>query len=105
MKNLLRLVLVLLFLLPVLPTAAQDEAPQALIDCEQYDLSNLKIGLVTDVGQINDKSFNQSSWDGVLAAGECGAEVDYIETQDAADYAKNMAEFAENDYDIIVTVG
>ncbi len=105
MKNLLRLVLVLLFLLPVLPTAAQDEEPPALIDCEQYDLSNLKIGLVTDVGQINDKSFNQSSWQGVLAAGECGAEIDYIETQDAADYAKNIAEFAENDYEIIVTVG
>ncbi len=94
------------------PVAEATEAPAeeeivvpAIIDCDQYDLSNLKIGLVTDVGQINDKSFNQSSWQGVLAAGECGAEIDYIETQDAADYAKNIAEFAENDYDIIVTVG
>jgi len=41
----------------------------------------------------------------VLAASLCGAEVDYIETVDAADYADNIAEFAENDYTIIVTVG
>jgi len=80
------------------------EAPD-LIDCEQYDLSDLRIGLVTDVGEINDKSFNQSSWEGVLASELCGAEVDYIETEDAADYADNIAEFAENDYNIIVTVG
>jgi basic membrane protein A len=80
------------------------EAP-ALIDCEQYDLSEMRIGLVTDVGQINDKSFNQSSWQGVLSASLCGAEVDYIETVDAADYADNIAEFAENDFNVIVTVG
>ena len=28
----------------------------------------LKVGLVTDVGRLNDKSFNQSSWEGVLQA-------------------------------------
>jgi basic membrane protein A len=76
-----------------------------LIDCTKYDLSSLKIGLVTDVGQIDDKSFNQSAWEGVLAAEKCGAKVDYIETKNAVDYASNIAEFAENDYDVIVTVG
>ena len=80
------------------------EAPD-LIDCDQYDLSELKIGLVTDVGEIDDKSFNQSSWQGVLAAETCGAQVNYIETKSAEDYAENIAEFAENDYNIIVTVG
>jgi basic membrane protein A len=76
-----------------------------LIDCAEYDLSGLQIGLVTDVGQINDKSFNQTSWEGVLAAEKCGAKVDYIETQDATDYASNIAEFAGADYNVIVTVG
>jgi basic membrane protein A len=85
--------------------AVEEIVAPDLIDCEQYDLSDLRIGLVTDVGQINDKSFNQSSWEGVLAAETCGASVDFIETQDAVDYADNIAEFAENDYDIIVTVG
>lgn len=86
------------------PEAEEIVAP-ALIDCDTYDLSEMRIGLVTDVGQINDKSFNQSSWQGVLSASLCGAEVDYIETVDAADYADNIAEFAENDYNVIVTVG
>jgi basic membrane protein A and related proteins len=112
MKRTISLLLVLLLALGAVNIAmAQDggddegmEAPE-LIPCDDYDLSDLSIGLVTDVGKINDKSFNQTSWEGVLSAELCGATVDYIETADAADYADNIAEFAENDYDIIVTVG
>jgi basic membrane protein A len=85
--------------------AVEEIVAPDLIDCDAYDLDGLNIGLVTDVGQVNDKSFNQSSWVGVLSAEKCGAAVNYIETQDSADYADNIAEFTENDYDIIVTVG
>jgi len=110
MKRLLTsLLVVLLVLMAAQVVVAQEEEEEFtvkdLIPCDDYDLSDLKIGLVTDVGQINDKSFNQSSWEGVLAAETCGATVSYIETVDAADYADNIAEFAENDYDVIVTVG
>lgn len=77
----------------------------AVLTCYNLDLSELKIGLVTDVGQVDDGSFNESAWNGVLAASQCGAEVDFIETQDSVDYADNIAEFAEQDYDIIITVG
>jgi basic membrane protein A len=64
------------------------------------------IGLVTDVGEIDDKSFNQSAWEGVEQAGEAlGARTDFIETADAKDYATNIALFADNGYDVIVTVG
>jgi len=90
---------------PAEEAAEEIVAPEGLIDCELYDLGDYTIGLITDVGQINDKSFNQSSWEGVLAAEACGATVNYIETQDSADYANNIAEFAEQGYDIIVTVG
>ena len=66
----------------------------------------LKIGLVTDVGEIDDKSFNQSAWEGVQLAGEeFGAEVDYVETKDAKDYMANIELFTKNDFDIVVTVG
>ena len=66
----------------------------------------LCVGLVTDVGEVDDKSFNQSAWEGVQqAADELGAFVKYIETKDAKDYAANMGLFAEKDYDIIVSVG
>ncbi|MEL7158463.1 MAG: BMP family ABC transporter substrate-binding protein [Actinomycetota bacterium] len=64
------------------------------------------VGLVTDVGKIDDKSFNQSAWEGVqLLEGEIGAHVDFIETQDSTDYAANIGSFVDQDYDIIVTVG
>jgi len=66
----------------------------------------LCVGLVTDVGEVDDKSFNQSAWEGAqLAASELGASVDYIETQAAKDYAANIALFADSGCDVIVTVG
>ena len=65
-----------------------------------------KIGLVTDVGEVDDKSFNQSAWEGAQAGARAvGGEANYIETKDAKDYLDNIAEFAEDDYDVIVTVG
>lgn len=64
------------------------------------------VGLVTDVGEIDDKSFNQSAWEGVQRAEtELGAKIDFIETGDAKDYANNIGLFATNGYDVIVTVG
>jgi len=73
-------------------------------DCSSEDV--LCIGLVTDVGEVDDKSFNQSAWEGAQqAASEFGAQVDFIETKDAKDYGANIALFADDGYDIIVTVG
>lgn len=73
-------------------------------DCSSDDL--LCVGLVTDVGEIDDKSFNQSAWEGVKQAEtEFSAKVDFIETKDAKDYGANIDLFAGQNYDIIVTVG
>jgi basic membrane protein A len=73
-------------------------------DCASEEL--FCVGLVTDVGEIDDKSFNQSAWEGVARAEEeLGAQVDYIETSDAKDYGANIALFADAGYDVIVTVG
>ncbi len=61
---------------------------------------------MTDVGKVDDKSFNQSAWEGVLRAQrELGAEVKFLETTDPKDYAKNIDQFAQDNYDVIVTVG
>ncbi len=65
-----------------------------------------KIGLVTDVGRVSDRSFNQSAWEGAQAAAEdLGAEVKYIETTDAKDYEDNIRQFADEGYNVIITVG
>jgi len=66
-----------------------------------------RVGLVTDVGKIDDKSFNQTAWEGVQQAQkELGVtEIKYIETTDSKDYGKNIAQFGDAGYDVIVTVG
>jgi basic membrane protein A len=77
---------------------------EAEADCASEEV--FCVGLVTDVGEIDDKSFNQSAWEGVQQAeAELGAQVDFIETQDAKDYGTNIALFADAGYDVIVTVG
>ena len=74
-------------------------------DCASEDV--LCIGLVTDVGEVDDKSFNQSAWEGAQEAGEAhgAAKVEYIETKDAKDYGANMQLFLDQGYDVIITVG
>ena len=71
------------------------------------DGSDLKIGLVTDVGTINDRNFNQFSWEGAQAgAAAIGAgEPQYAISQASADIQPNIQAFIDQDYDIIVTVG
>jgi basic membrane protein A len=74
------------------------------VDCSKAD--TFCVGLVTDVGKVDDKSFNQSAWEGVQQAKkDLKATVKYIETTDSKDYAKNIATFADEKYDVIVTVG
>ena len=73
-------------------------------DCGQE--TALCIGLVTDIGKVDDKSFNQSAWEGAQAAAEeFNGLAKYVETQDPKDYATNIGLFADKSYDIIVTVG
>jgi basic membrane protein A len=64
------------------------------------------VGLVTSVGTIDDKSFNQSAWEAIQQAEkDLGARVDYIEAADSGEYARNIAGFGEQSYDVIVTIG
>jgi len=86
-------------------TVVTEVAPPAEADCA--DEATVCIGLVTDVGTIDDKSFNQSAWEGANAAAEelDAAKIEYIETKDAKDYATNIGLFAGQNYDIIITVG
>lgn len=69
--------------------------------------SDLKIGLVTDVGTLDDRNFNQYSWEGALRGAETiGApEPQAVITTDSSDYASNIQSFVDQEYDIVVTVG
>lgn len=88
---------------PAEEAEAPAEEAAAEGDCSSEEV--FCVGLVTDVGEVDDKSFNQSAWEGVQLAIEVGAQGDYIETGDAKDYGANIDLFAQNGYDVIVTVG
>lgn len=47
--------------------------------------------MVTDVGGVNDESFNQSAWMGMKKLEtELGAKISFIESHKDADYAPNL---------------
>jgi basic membrane protein A and related proteins len=61
---------------------------------------------VTDAGGIDDRSFNETAWNGLLEAQQdFGVEVQYLESQQQIDYERNINAFIEADCDLIVTVG
>jgi basic membrane protein A len=61
---------------------------------------------VTDTGGIDDKSFNQTAYKGLLDAQESlGIEPSYLESQTEQDYAPNIQAFIDQGCDLIITVG
>ena len=77
-----------------------------LVGCGGAGDEGLKVGMVSDVGGVDDASFNQNTWDGLQRAQEeLGVQAQFIESQAQADYEKNITEFAEQGYDQIITVG
>src|SRR6266536_409606 len=67
-----------------------------------------KVGLVTDVGKLSDRSFNANSWQGVLDAQNDAALCvtgKYIESNSKEDYQKNLRLFGDGGYDAVVAVG
>ena len=66
----------------------------------------LKIGMVADVGGINDESFNQSAWEGLQQAEkDFGIEVKVIESKQASEYIANMESLIDEDMDLVIGVG
>jgi basic membrane protein A len=77
-----------------------------VVSCGGSPGEGLKVGMVSDVGGVDDASFNQNTWDGLTRArDELKVSAQFIESQAQADYEKNITEFAEQDYDLIFTVG
>jgi len=87
------------------PSVAPSEAPSATPE-PTTAYKPIKVGVVTDVGQLEDKSFNQNSNEGAQeAAATAGGTHDVIVTQQISDYAQNIQTFIDQGYDVIVTIG
>jgi basic membrane protein A and related proteins len=71
---------------------------------------SIRVGLVTDIGGIDDKSFNQGTWDGIRRYGQEnaakeGKDVKYLQSTAEADYVPNLSTFADEKLDLIVAPG
>lgn len=88
---------------PAATEAAVTEAPAAT---EAPAVAAFKVGEVTDLGGVDDKSFNAGAYAGIeKAVADLGVEGKYLESTQQADYAKNIQQFLDEDTNLIITVG
>jgi basic membrane protein A len=65
-----------------------------------------KIGLVTDIGGLNDKSFNHLADVGLeKAKQDFKVQGDVVESRTGDDYIPNLTNFASKNYDLVIGVG
>ena len=69
--------------------------------------AKFKACMVADSGTINDKSFNEGSWQGMqgAAAANSNISIKFLPSSTTSDYAKNITTFENEKCGIIVTVG
>ena len=77
-------------------------APETPAPVEQA----VKIAMVTDVGGVNDRSFNQSAWEGLQRAkNDLGVEVNYLESRQEADYETNIETLVDQGNELVWGIG
>jgi len=68
--------------------------------------SSYKVGLVTDIGGLNDHSFNHLAYLGLQHAGKAlGVQTRVLESHANSDYVPNMSSLAQQGYDLVIGVG
>ncbi|SET74792.1 basic membrane protein A [Natronincola peptidivorans] len=113
-KKMLALMLVLLLMATALvgcgggtaeEPAPAEEPTEEQVE-EQVEEPQLKMAMVTDVGGVNDESFNESAWNGhQKARDELGFEVSYVESEQDADYERNLETLLDAGNDLIWGIG
>jgi basic membrane protein A len=88
----------------VAPTTT--DAPAATVAPTDAPAAKFKVGMVTDVGGVNDNSFNQSAWDGLQLFGkDTGSEVKFLQSKGDADYLPNLNTFASDNTNLTWGIG
>ena len=81
-------------------------ASLALSACGGAASTTFKVAQVTDLGGIDDKSFNSGAYAGIeKAVADLGIEGKYLESQQQSDYAKNIQQLVDENTNLIITVG
>jgi len=66
----------------------------------------VRVGLITDVGQLNDRGFNQLAHEGLKRAiRELGIEGRVVESRSGSEYVPNITTLARQGHDLIIGVG
>jgi basic membrane protein A len=66
----------------------------------------IKVGLVTDIGGLNDRSFNQLANEGLTRAkSDLGVDTRVLTSKSNADYVPNLSTLAQQKYDLVIGVG
>ncbi|PGK47890.1 BMP family ABC transporter substrate-binding protein [Bacillus anthracis] len=79
-------------------------------DKASSDKKEFKVGMVTDVGGVDDKSFNQSAWEGLTKFGKDNnlkknEGYRYLQSSKDADYIPNLTKFAKDKYNATFGIG
>src|ERR671918_2713683 len=99
-----RLTLLALAVLALSACGGDDE--QAATGATEPGEPALRVGLVTDVGQLNDRGFNQLAFEGLQRAErELAVEGRVLESGSDAEYVPNHSSLAEEGYDVVIGVG
>ncbi len=86
------------------PAAGEDTT--AMQDTSTEEAEAIKVGLVTDIGGLNDRGFNSLANQGLeRAASELGVEIRVLESKSDADYIPNLSTLADEGYNLIISVG
>lgn len=107
MKRILALLLAVLLVTVACTPAAK--SGEDIIGGADPNATKIKVGLVTDTGGIDDKSFNQGTWEGIQAY-NVGAElpadsIKFLQSTSDADYIPNLTTLAEEGMDLVIAPG
>ena len=65
-----------------------------------------KVGLSTDIGGLNDRSFNHLAYVGLLKAqNDLGVQTRVVQSASPADYIPNLSKLAQQGYNLVIGVG
>lgn len=108
MKKIFKIALVALLACSLCACGNNETEEEVVEGGEEVAACPVRIGLVTDTGGVDDKSFNQSSWEGLTKFAEDNNMTDcvaYLQSSSEADYIPNLSQFADEGYDLVMAIG
>ena len=70
------------------------------------EAEKIKVGMVTDIGGLNDRSFNEAAYKGLQQAeSELGVEIRALTSKAPTDYVPNLTTLARQQFDLVIAVG